>query len=231
MAPCLCLDASRTAWRGGRAARCRSGRRGCPARRRRPVLQRDQAAHLLFVGDGAHDRAAGDQRVTLEVHLRDEPLHPAIARDRVVDVRGAPVVDAVAPGIRAGLDRAVGVVAVLVGQHAAAAAEVRVERADVLVLLVAIAPARVGLPHLDQRILHRPAELVAHMAVHDDALAHRQPVLGGVEDQVVVLRAELLGTEHRRRHFGQRLLQRNQRVARAAQDAGLVAGRVRRRMR
>ena len=177
------------------------------------------------------DRATGDQRVAFEVHLRDQPLHPAVARDRIVDVRRSPVVDAVAPGVGAGADRAVGVVAVLVGQHAAAAAEVRVERADVLVLLVAIAAAGIGLPDLDQRVLHRTVELVAHEAVHDDALADRQAVLRCVHDQVVVARAQLVGTEHRRRDFRQRLLQRDQRIARAAQDAGLVGRGVGRRVR
>ena len=139
------------------------------------VLQRDQAADLLLARRDAEDRAAADQRVALEVHLRDEPLHPAVAGDRVVDVRRPPVVDAVAPRVRAGLDRAVRVVAVLVGEHAAAAAEVRVERADVLVLLVPVAAAGVALPDLDQRVLQRPAELVVHVAVDDDALADRHP--------------------------------------------------------
>ena len=195
------------------------------------VLERDQAADLLLARRDAEDRAAPDQRVALEVHLRDQALHPAVAGDRVVDVRRPPVVDAVAPGIGAGLDGAVGVVAVLVGQHPAAAAEVGVEGADVLVLLVPVAAAGVALPDLDQRVLHRPAELVLDVAVDDDALADRQAVLGVVQDQVVVLRPELVGAEHRRGHFGQRLLQRDQRQARAAQHAGLVLRRVGRRVR
>ena len=172
-----------------------------------------------------------DQRVALEVHLRDQPLHPALARDRVVDVRRAPVVDAVAPRVGAGLDGAKRVVAVVVGQHPAAAAEVRVERADVLVLLVPVAAAGVALPDLDQRVRDRPAELVLDIAVDDDALADRHAALGVVEDQVVVLRPELVGAKHRRGHLGERLLQRDQRQPRAAQDAGLVGRRVRRRVR
>ena len=195
------------------------------------VLQRDQAADLLLARRDAEDRAAPDQRVALEVHLGDEPLHPAVARDRVVDVRRPPVVDAVPPRVGAGLDRAVRVVAVLVGEHPAAAAEVGIEGADVLVPLVAIAAAGVALPDLDQRVLDRPAELVVDVAVDDDALADRHAVLGVVEDQVVVERAELVGAKDRRRHFGERLLQRDQRQLRAAQDARLVLRRVRRRVR
>src|SRR4029079_695100 len=85
----------------------------------------------------AQDRALRNQRIALEVHLRDQPLRPAVARDRIVNVRGSPVVDAVAPRVRAGLDRAVHVVTVAVRQHAAAAAEVRVDRRDVRVGTVA----------------------------------------------------------------------------------------------
>ena len=44
-------------------------------------------------------------------------------------------------------------------------------------------------------------------------------------------RAELVGAKDRRRHLGERLLQRDQRQARAAQDAGLVLRGVRRRVR
>ena len=134
-------------------------------------------------------------------------------------------------GYGPGLDGAKRVVAVLVGEHPAAAAEVGVERADVLVLLVPVAAAGVALPDLDQGVLHRLAELVVDVAVDDDALADRQAVLGVVEDQVVVERAELGGVEHRRRHFRERLLQRDQRQARAAQHAGLVLRRVGRRVR
>ena len=38
---------------------------------------------------------------------------------------------------------------------------------------VHVAPGRVGLPDLDQRLGHRPAVLVQHPACDDDALAER----------------------------------------------------------
>ena len=134
-------------------------------------------------------------------------------------------------GYGPGLMVAKRVVAVGVGQHAATAAEVGVEGADVLVLLVSVAAAGVGLPDLDQRVFQRPAELIVHVAVDDDPLADRHAALGVVEDQVVVERAELVGAKDRRGHFRERLLQRDQRQARAAQDAGLVGRRIGGRMR
>ena len=84
------------------------------------------------------------------------------------------------------------VVAVLVGDRAAAAAEIGVDRREVGVVLVAVAAAGIGLPELDQRVRHAAAVLVQHPAVHDDALADRLAGLGVVQDQVVVERAELV---------------------------------------
>ena len=91
----------------------------------------------------------------------------------------------VAPRIGAGLDGAEGVVAVLVGQRPAAAAEVRIDRGEIGVVAVPVAAAGIGLPDLDQRVRHRPAVLVQHVAVHDDAFADRLAVLGVVQQEVV----------------------------------------------
>ena len=79
----------------------------------------------------------------------------------------------VAPWVRAGLDRDEAVAALVVGEAAAGAGEVRVERRGVLVDLVPVAAGRVRLPDLDQRVAHRPAVLVEHAAGDDDPLAER----------------------------------------------------------
>ena len=171
-----------------------------------------------------------DQGVALEVHLGDQPLGEARAEDREVDVRRAPVVDPVPPGVGAGLHGAEVVVAVLVGQRPAAAAEVRVDRREVGVLLVAVAAAGVGLPELDQGVRHRPPALVEDAAVHDDPLADRLAAVRVVADEVVVERAEVGMAERRPGDLAQRVLQRQQRVARRAGDAGLVGGRQGRRV-
>src|SRR6476659_5318646 len=138
------------------------------------VERGDELADRGLARHRAQDRALRYQRITLEIHLRDQPLRPAVARNRIVNVRGAPVVDAVAPWIGAGLDRTVHVMAVAVGQYAAAAAEVGIDRRDVRVVPVPVAAAGIRLPHLDQRVLHRPAEFVPYVAVDDDALADRK---------------------------------------------------------
>ena len=88
-------------------------------------------------------------------------------------MRGSPGVVVVAPGIGAGLDRRERVAAVLVGQAAAHAGEVRVEGRGVLVALVHVAAGRVGLPDLDQLVPHRPS-----VAVRDPA-GDLQPLADG----------------------------------------------------
>ena len=186
------------------------------------VERRDQPLDRRLVVDRVQDRARRDQRIAFEVHLRDEPLHPARARDRIVDVRRAPVVDAVAPRVGARLDRAVEVVAVVVGQRAAAAAEIRVDRRDVAVLLVPVAAAGVRLPHLDQRIGHGPAISSRTWPWTMIRSPIGKPILRVIHDEVVVERTELVVREHRPGDLRQRVLQRDQRLARRAQHAGLV---------
>ncbi len=141
-----------------------------------------------------------------------------------------PGVHVVEPGIGAGLDGAEVVIAVRVGDRPAAAAEIRVERAEVDVLLVAVAARGVGLPDLDQRVGHRPAVFVEHAAVDDDALAHRHAAVLEVHRQVVVERAEVVMAEGRAGDLGRGLLQGQKRCARGAGDRGLVDRGMGRRM-
>jgi hypothetical protein len=149
-----------------------------------------------------------DQRIALEVHLRDEPLRKSRAEHREVDVRRSPAVDVVPPGIRARLDGAEGIVAVVVGEGATAAAEVGVDRRDVVVVAVTVASAGVSLPGLDKGAWNAAAVLVAHVPMHDDALADRLTFLGVVQDEVVVQRTEFVLPEDRARYLGQGVLER-----------------------
>ena len=59
-----------------------------------------------------------------------------------------------------------------VGDAAADAGEVRVQRRGVLVDHVAVAAGGVALPDLDQRVGHGATAALAHATVDDDALAH-----------------------------------------------------------
>ena len=74
------------------------------------------------------------------------------AEHREVDVRRPPGVLVVPPRVGAGLDRDEAVAALVVGEAAAGAGEVRVERRRVLVDLVPVAAGGVRLPDLDERV-------------------------------------------------------------------------------
>jgi len=89
---------------------------------------------------------------------------------------------------------------------------------------VPVAPAGIGLPDLDQGSRHRPGILVQHPAVDDDPLADRIAGFRVVADQVVVGCVYVGMAEDRAGDFRQRILQGQERQARAARDAGLVVG-------
>ncbi|MOA15878.1 hypothetical protein D3C78_1360610 [compost metagenome] len=139
-----------------------------------------------------------------------------------MDMRRTPVVGAVAPGVRTRLDGAEAVVALAVGQGPADATKVGVQRRQVAVVLVPVAATGVGLPDLDQGVRDRFAVLVADAAGQDDALTDRQAAVVEVEQQVVVVRAELEVREIRAGAFADRLRDAHQRLARRTGDGSLV---------
>ena len=109
---------------------------------------------------------------------------------------GRQALSVVAPRVGPGLDRGEPVAAVGVGEAAAHAGEVRVDRGRVLVALVDVAAGGVGLPDLDQLADDRPAVAVEHPAGDDHPLAHRlAAVLDGQVglERVDVLRARSTG--------------------------------------
>ena len=83
----------------------------------------------FLLGDGLDDGAPPDQRIAFEIHLGDQPLGEAVAKNRKMDMRGAPIVDAIWPGIRTGLDRAEAIESIFIGYNAAASAEIRISGA------------------------------------------------------------------------------------------------------
>ncbi|MNO75018.1 hypothetical protein D3C76_660420 [compost metagenome] len=141
-----------------------------------------------------------------------------------MDVRRAPVIRAVAPWVRAGLDGAEAVVAVAVGQATANATEVRVQRGQVAVVLVPVAAAGVGLPHFYQGVGHRFAVLVDNPAGNDDALTDWQATVVEVQQQVMVVGTETQVGEIRAGGFADRLRDADQCLARGAGNGRLVVG-------
>src|ERR1700704_2372267 len=121
-----------------------------------------------------------------------------------MDVGRPPTVDAIAKRIGARLDGPKEVIAVLIRDHPAAAAEIGIDRRNISIVAMTIAAAGIGLPHLDKRIGHRPAVAIEHMSVDDGLFADRLTLLGIVEDEVVIERTEFLGRKYRAGDLGQR---------------------------
>jgi len=130
------------------------------------VVVGNQSVSGLSVGDRLIDRVQREQRVAGEVHLGDQPLREFRSEHREVDVGWAPSVAVVPPRIRPWLDRGEAVASVVIGQAAADAGEVGVDRGRVLITLVDVATAGVGLPDLDELTSHRPSVAVDHPAGH-----------------------------------------------------------------
>ena len=127
-----------------------------------------------------------------------------------MDVGGPPGIVMVAPGIGPGTDGHEAVTALRVGEGVPAAREVGVEGRVVLVDAVEVAPGGVGLPELDQRVGGGPAVFVQDPAGDDDALAGGTGrVLPG---QVEGLHVHRVRPEHRPRHLGERVGERDERL-------------------
>ena len=157
-----------------------------------------------------------------EVHLRDQPLGERGPEQREVDVRRTPGVVVVAPRVGARLDRREAVAALVVGQRAAAAGEVRVERRGVLVAVVAVATGGVGLPDLDELVAHRAPVAVEDPARDHDALAQRlADVLAG---EVGVERRHVGRAEHRSSELDEARRRHHQRPRRRPQGRAPVRG-------
>src|SRR5260370_41454009 len=94
-----------------------------------------------------------------------------------MDVRGAPGVLVVPQWISAGFDSDEPVPPLPIGQAAAGAGEVRVERRGVVVYRVDIPPGGVGLPYLHQRVSHRVAVAVDDATADDHPFAERLSIM------------------------------------------------------
>ena len=137
------------------------------------VVRRHEGVAVTLVRDGLADRVEREDRVTREVHLRDQALRERVPEQREVDVRGTPRVTVVAPRIGARLDRGEPVRAVSAGQAATEAREVRVDRRVVLLRLVDVTAGRVGLPDLDELARDRSSVTIDDAAADGDPLADR----------------------------------------------------------
>src|SRR6267154_611053 len=173
-----------------------------------------QSIGRRLVGNGCDDGIVGDQRIALEIHLGYQSLRKAGSEHREMDMGRPPAVDAIPERVGAGLDGPEEVIAPVIGQHPAAATEIRIDRRDIGVVAVAVASAGIGLPDFNERVGYRLAVAVEDIAVDDRLLADRLALLGIIEDEIVIERTEFIGRKDRSGYLGQRVLQGPKRDAR-----------------
>src|SRR4051794_5124842 len=161
------------------------------------VEPRCQTICRRLVGDGCDDGIVGDERIPLEIHLGYQSLREAGSEHRKMDVGRPPAVNAISKRICARLDRPEVVIAPLIGQHPAAATEIRVDRRDIGVVAVTVASAGIGLPYLDERVGYRLAIAVEYVTVNDRLLADRLALFGIIEDEIVIERTEFVRRKYR----------------------------------
>src|SRR5579862_8468777 len=90
-----------------------------------------------------------------------------------MNVRRAPRIVVVAPGILSWPNRHKSVAAFGIGHRMPAATEIRIERRVVLVALVKIATCGVGLPDFDKCVSNGSAVFIQHPAAYHNAFTHR----------------------------------------------------------
>src|SRR5215831_19302213 len=83
-----------------------------------PVERRHQAIARLAVGDARPDRIELEERVALEVHLRDHARGEGRPEDREVHVRRPPGIVVVAPRVRARANGDQAIATFAVGENA-----------------------------------------------------------------------------------------------------------------
>ena len=131
----------------------------------------DEAVAGSLIRDRQIDRIELEERIAREIHLRNQSCRKARAEKRVVDMVRPPSVVMITPRIGARLDRGEPVPAVFVGEDAAFAAKIRVDRRVMLIRGMMVAAGCVGLPDLDDCVGDWPAIFVRNPAVDDDPLA------------------------------------------------------------
>src|SRR5260221_299185 len=112
-------------------------------------------------------------RVGGKMHLRDQASGERWAKKRKVDLARGPGIVGIFPGVRGRTNGDKTVAAVLVGESAAFAGEIRIEGRVVLIIFVEVAAGGIGLPDFNEGAANGPAIFIHNAAAHFNAFAER----------------------------------------------------------
>src|ERR1700739_2427678 len=193
------------------------------------VVACDQSLTCNRIHDGLIDRVQPEQRVAGKIHLGDQTLGERSSKYREVNVRRAPGILMIPPGVGARPDGEEAIRSVRLGQATSHSGEVRINRRRMLVELVVVATGSIGLPDLDELARHRLTRRVEHPPGHDDALPDGLPGVTGGE--VGVDGPDSLATETARPALALVRVDAHDRTLRMAQPAAAVRRVVQQRLR
>lgn len=111
---------------------------------------------------------------------------------------------------------------ILIRQCPPTATEIRVQRAKIDIVFVAVSTRSVGVPVLYQPSRRRAGIFIHHVAVQDDPFPHRQSAMVEIQGQVIVERTQFAKAKGQPGDFADRLFQRQQRLSRRPGDLCLV---------
>ena len=129
----------------------------------------------------------------------------------------------VAPRIGAGLNGEKAILALFICEAASGSGEIRIQRRVVLIYLMMVAPGRIGLPDLDERVWHGALVFVQHPADDNQPFTHCLAPGAGVAREIVVARLHRIVPEERTRDLGEGLFHRHQPLQRRALHRRLIA--------
>src|SRR5918999_6093710 len=103
-----------------------------------------------------------------------------------MNMRRAPSVEMIQPGIRSWLNGKKPVFALVVGEATSGARKIAIKRRVMLINRMQVAPRGVGLPDFYQGIGHRTLVLVHHFANDNDTLAHGLLARSRIARQIIL---------------------------------------------
>src|SRR3989441_7415289 len=186
------------------------------------VEGRDEPLARVHVGNAVEDWVQCEQRITGEIHLRDEACSETRTKETEMDMLWPPRVVVIAPRIRAWLHRHETIHAALVGHDAPDAAEMRINRRIMLIDVMRVAAGGIRLPDLNERPTDRSGVFVKHPSGDDDPLAQRFAAVPATE--VCISSAHGCAVETRSRDLRDRLLKPNRRLLGRALQRARVRG-------
>ena len=110
----------------------------------------DQAVNGAFICNGVDNRAEFNMGIAFKIHLCNQALGKAIPKNRKMNMCGPPAIGAIGPRVGAGENGSKMIRPICARETPPTAAKVVIKCGEIAIIDMAVSPARVGLPDLNQ---------------------------------------------------------------------------------